>query len=78
MEARFDVILGNAIREIRRSKNLSQEYMAYNLRISQNAYSKIEAGKSQCSVYRFITILNLLDTSPLEFFLKKELFYQAH
>ncbi|WP_225874673.1 helix-turn-helix domain-containing protein [Pedobacter hiemivivus] len=52
------------IRTNRRSKNLSQEYMAAKLKISQNAYSKIEAGKCRCSVYRLIAILNLLEISP--------------
>lgn len=59
-EQNFYIKLGLTIRTYRRSKNFSQEYMAAKLNISQNAYSKIEAGKCRCSVYRLINILDLL------------------
>lgn len=59
-EQNFYVKLGLTIRTYRRSKNFSQEYMATKLSISQNAYSKIEAGKCRCSVYRLMNILHVL------------------
>lgn len=38
-------IIGNKIRAIRQMKNISQEYTANKLNISQAAYSKIESGQ---------------------------------
>lgn len=64
MEQRFYTELGLAIRTYRRSKNLSQEYMAKKLNITQTAYSKIEAGKSRFSAFRLRHILNLLGMDP--------------
>lgn len=64
MEQKYYVSLGIMIREVRRARNFSQEYMAYKLSISQNAYSKIENGKSKCTAYRLIIIMNLLDLEP--------------
>ncbi|WP_316812877.1 helix-turn-helix transcriptional regulator [Pedobacter heparinus] len=63
-EHRFYVEMGLIIRNCRRAKNFSQEYMAAKLKISQNAYSKIETGKCSCSVYRLAGILTLLDLEP--------------
>lgn len=66
MEEKYYKQLGHAIRTIRRSRELSQEYMAFKLNISQNMYSKIESGKCRCSIYRLISIMDLLDTEVLE------------
>lgn len=67
MEEEYYTELGNVIRSIRRARNISQEYMAYKLNISQNVYSKIENGKCRCTVYRFVSIMNLLDADPQDF-----------
>lgn len=53
IEKRFYYILGVSIRTCRRAKNFSQEYMAAKLRISQNAYSKIESGKVSSKVLNY-------------------------
>jgi transcriptional regulator with XRE-family HTH domain len=64
LERNFYYELGLSIRNYRRAKNFSQEYMAAKLKISQNAYSKIETGKCSCSVFRLMNILSLLDLEP--------------
>jgi len=52
------------IHGLRRSKEYSQDFMAYKLNISQNAYSKIESGKTPLTLERFFKIAELLDVSP--------------
>lgn len=74
MEQKYYIDLGYSIRQIRRSKNLSQEYMALKLNISQNVYSKIESGKCKCTVYRFMVIMNLLNVNPIEVLMDNEVF----
>lgn len=54
-------IVAKNIREIRESKKYTQEYLAAKLRISQNAYSKIELGYSRLTVNRLIQIAEILD-----------------
>lgn len=66
VERDFYYELGLSIRTYRRAKDLSQEYMAAKLKISQNAYSKIESGKCKCSIYRFMGIMSLLEVEPLK------------
>jgi|GEM_PF-5523124 len=60
MEREYYKKLGRTIHGIRRAKNISQEYMASKLGMSQNMYSKIELGKSKCSAYHFLCIMGLL------------------
>lgn len=54
------------IRKTRESKRLTQEYLAGKLSISQNAYSKIELGYSQITVYRLFQITRALDVDVTE------------
>ena len=54
------------IRKRRISLNYSQEYMATKMSISQNAYSKIEIGKSNLTVKRLYQISNILLVPPME------------
>ncbi|AYL96206.1 helix-turn-helix domain-containing protein [Mucilaginibacter celer] len=56
--------IANHIRQLRESKNYSQEYMAAKMRMSQNSYSKIELNYSKLTVDRLIQIARLLDTDP--------------
>ncbi len=48
------------IRKIREYRELSQEYMASKLSISQNSYSKVERGKSKITIDRFEKICKIL------------------
>lgn len=54
------------IRVIRLAKGYSQQYMAMKLRISQNAYSKIELGYTKLGLRRFIQIADILGTQATD------------
>jgi transcriptional regulator with XRE-family HTH domain len=58
--------LGEKIRQRRVIKGYSQEYMAFQLDISQNAYSKIEREATELSVKRLFRIAEILETSVFE------------
>lgn len=55
---------GNRIRIQRLMKNYSQEYMAFELGISQAAYSKIERDETELSIRRIYAIAEVLEISP--------------
>jgi transcriptional regulator with XRE-family HTH domain len=56
-------IIGTNIKNARLMRNYSQDYLANCLAISQNAYSKIELGKSQLTVERAFKIAAILEVS---------------
>lgn len=49
------------IRSKREFRNYTQEYLAYKLDISQNAYSKIELGYTKITVERLFQIAAVLE-----------------
>jgi len=49
------------IRKIREFRNYTQDYLAAKLRISQNAYSKIELGYSSITLNRLVQIAEILE-----------------
>lgn len=51
----------NRIREIRVSKKITQKAMADFLNLSQTGYQKIETGKNELSINRFIEISRILE-----------------
>jgi transcriptional regulator with XRE-family HTH domain len=53
--------IGQKIKMLRELRNLTQDYMAIQLEISQSAYSKIETGASQITVQRLEHIALVLD-----------------
>ena len=53
--------VGNKIKRYRELRNFTQAYMAEELNISQNAYSKIETGNVKLTVERLQKIAELLD-----------------
>jgi len=55
------------LRELRQSKNLSQENIAYELSISQKAYSKIENGKVCLSIDKALKLSKIYNVSPSHF-----------
>ena len=61
----IQTVAGN-IRNARAFRQYSQDYLAYKLKISQNAYSKIECGKSGVTISRLIDIAKILDIAPME------------
>ena len=54
-------VLATAIRQRRLELNYTQEYVAYKLHMSQNAYSKLELGSTAVTVSRFIEISDILE-----------------
>jgi transcriptional regulator with XRE-family HTH domain len=52
----------NKIRDIRKDKGYSHEYMAHLLDISQVAYSKIEKNETKLTVDRLFKIAEILET----------------
>ncbi|WP_211352080.1 helix-turn-helix domain-containing protein [Dinghuibacter silviterrae] len=55
-----------SIHSLRRNREYSQDFMAYKLGISQNAFSKLESGKTPLTMERFFKIAELLQVSPVE------------
>ena len=53
-------VAGN-IRKIREYRDYTQDYLAAKLKISQNAYSKIELGYSKLTVDRLFQIAQILE-----------------
>ena len=54
------------IRKKREYRNYTQEYLAYKLNISQNAYSKIELGYTKITVERLFQIAEILEFDVME------------
>ncbi len=59
-------IIAKNIRKIREEKKLSQDYIAAQLSISQNVYSRLESGKVNFSIDRLLAIANVLETQLLD------------
>jgi transcriptional regulator with XRE-family HTH domain len=53
------------IRKIREYRNYTQEYLAAKLRISQNAYSKIELGHTRITIDRLFRIAGILEVDTI-------------
>lgn len=56
-----DIVLN--IKVLRELRNYTQDYLAMRMKISQNAYSKIELGKSKLTLERLLHICAVLDVS---------------
>lgn len=57
-------MIGNKIKNIRELKNLTQDYMAERLDISQAAYSKMEKGGIKLSPEKLTEIAEILQVNP--------------
>ncbi|KMQ59529.1 XRE family transcriptional regulator [Chryseobacterium angstadtii] len=57
-------VCGQNIRKIRRSKDLTQEYMAFEMGISQKAYSDIENSKVKINLDILTKISGILEIKP--------------
>ncbi|MDN5422576.1 MAG: helix-turn-helix domain-containing protein, partial [Chryseobacterium sp.] len=57
-------ICGQNIRKIRRSKDFTQEYMAFEMGISQKAYSDIENSKVKINLDILKKISDILEIKP--------------
>jgi len=47
-------------------RNYSQDYLAAKLKVSQNAYSKIELGRTKVTVEKLLTIADVLETDACD------------
>lgn len=54
------------LRKVRQEKNLSQEYMAEKLEITQKAYSNIENGKTTLKNDILLKLAKILDLNPYD------------
>lgn len=59
-------ICGQSIRKIRRERDLTQEYMAFEMGISQKAYSDLENSKVKMNLEILTKISEILDIKPSE------------
>lgn len=57
-------ICGQNIRKIRRDRDLTQEYMAFEMGISQKAYSDIENSKVKMNLEILTKVSGILDIKP--------------
>ena len=57
-------ICGESIRKIRREKDLTQEYMAFEMGVSQKSYSDIENSKVKMNIEIWTKISKILDIKP--------------
>ena len=62
----MDNSIGEKIREMRERKHISQFAMAFNLDMSQAAYSKIERGVTEIKAIHLYKIADVLGTSVYE------------
>lgn len=56
--------VGQSIRKLRELRNLTQEYVAIQLDMSQSAYCKVETGATQITLKRLTQIALVLDVQP--------------
>ncbi|MEP6684820.1 MAG: helix-turn-helix transcriptional regulator [Parafilimonas sp.] len=61
------LLVTEKIRERRECLNYTQQYVANRLKISQNAYSKIECGHSSLNIQRMLEIAFVLETDARHF-----------
>lgn len=57
-------MIGNNIKNIRELKNLTQEFVAEKLDISQSAYSRLEKGEIKISKEKLVQIADVLEVKP--------------
>lgn len=61
-------MIGEKIKKFRESKNLSQEFVADYLGISQTAYSRIESNQTKLTSERISSLASLFEVPEHEFF----------
>ena len=59
--------IGHKIREIRRSKKISQENLANDCEVDQSQVTRMELGKVNFSISNLLRIAKALDVDPREF-----------
>lgn len=57
---------GNRIRKLRDKLDYSQQFVAYELGISQPAYARIEKGLTKLDTMRLLVLAKILEVEPLQ------------
>lgn len=65
--------IGNKIKNLRRIKNLTQEELAERTDLSKGYISQIESEHASPSMETFLNIIEVLGTTPSEFFKDSEM-----
>lgn len=60
----MNIIVGNKLKKLRQSKNISQEQAADFLHISQSAYARIERGESNSWAIHLSKICTIFEITP--------------
>jgi transcriptional regulator with XRE-family HTH domain len=61
-------VVGNKLKKLRQTKNMSQEQIAEFLNISQSAYARIEQGESNSWAIHLNKICRVFEIEPVELF----------
>lgn len=67
MKIKFEVIVGECVRNKRKKLEWSQEQLAHKSNLSLGYISLIELGKTSCSVNTLFKIIHAFNIPPLEF-----------
>ncbi|MHC0446846.1 helix-turn-helix domain-containing protein [Flavobacterium sp. 3-218] len=62
----MNILVGNKLRMLRKSKNMSQEEVADYLHVSQSAYARMENGESSSWAAHILKISKIFAISPEE------------
>jgi transcriptional regulator with XRE-family HTH domain len=65
--------LGQAIRDVRKSRSVSQEALAHNAGIDRSHMGKIERGERNVTALNLLRVAKALGVQPSEIFSKAEL-----
>lgn len=64
-------IFGKSLKQIRKEKGFSQEFLALKCELDRTYISSVERGERNISLINIIKIANALECKPEDFFLKK-------
>jgi len=62
----MNIVVGNKLKTLRKSKNMSQEEVADYLHISQSAYARMESGESHSWANHILKICKIFGIAPEE------------
>jgi transcriptional regulator with XRE-family HTH domain len=60
------MLIGQKIKKLRELKNLTQDHMAQELRLTQSAYSRMELGETEVTYSKLEKIATVLNMKPEE------------
>lgn len=69
----MNIFVGDKLRKLRKSKNMSQEEVADFLNLSQSAYARMESGETHSWANHILKICRLFEINPYELLRKDDL-----